>query len=178
MKKTNYFEGVTTLEELKVAYKKLALANHPDRGGSTEVMQEINNQYEKLFAKVKDIHVNKDGEQFTKTTTEAPEEFINIINELLKMDGVIIEIIGCFIWLSGNTKEHKEAIKGLGFKWSTSKMMWYKSPAGYRKYNDKKYTINDIRTMFDGKVYKEEEKPEKKPTKKLNQARPQIAWQF
>ena len=37
----------STLEELKAAYKRLAIDNHPDHGGSTETMQQINGEYEK-----------------------------------------------------------------------------------------------------------------------------------
>ena len=36
----NYFIDVTTIEELKKTFKKLAMKNHPDMCGSTEVMQD------------------------------------------------------------------------------------------------------------------------------------------
>ena len=42
----NWFNGVRTLDELKAAYRKLAIIHHPDKGGRTEDMQEINAQYE------------------------------------------------------------------------------------------------------------------------------------
>lgn len=155
---TNYFTNCNTLEELKQAYRRLAMANHPDKGGSVEVMQEINKEYEEAFAKVKNIHTNSTGEEYTKETNEAPEEFINIINELVKMHGVIIEIIGSFLWLSGNTKEYKDQIKKLGFKWSNNKLMWYKSPEGYRKFSKKDYSINDIREMFGSEVYTKQQR--------------------
>ena len=116
-----YFANVRTLEELKKAYRELALANHPDRGGDLETMQAINAEYDKVFEQVKNIHVNKDGEMFTKETEETPEEFKNIIDQLLKMEGVEVEIIGCFVWLSGNTKPYKDQIKALGFRWSANK---------------------------------------------------------
>jgi curved DNA-binding protein CbpA len=45
----NWFTNPQTLEELKKQYKKLVFANHPDRGGRVEDMQEINAEYEKLF---------------------------------------------------------------------------------------------------------------------------------
>lgn len=41
-----YFDGICTLEELKKVYRELALANHPDRGGDTVVMQAINVEYD------------------------------------------------------------------------------------------------------------------------------------
>ena len=44
-----HFQNITSLAELKKQYRVLALANHPDRGGSTEIMQEINAQFERLF---------------------------------------------------------------------------------------------------------------------------------
>lgn len=143
-----YFRNINTLEELKREYKKLALANHPDRGGNVETMKEINAEYDMMFTKVKDIHVNAKGETYTKENAETPDIFKDIIDKLIKMEGLEIEIIGCFIWLSGNTKPHKEAIKELGFRWHSNKKMWYKAPADYKKRSHKKYDMDEIREMY------------------------------
>ena len=35
--------------DLKRQYRKLAIANHPDKGGSTQAMQEINAEFETLY---------------------------------------------------------------------------------------------------------------------------------
>ena len=43
-----YFKNVHSLAELKKEYRRLALENHPDKGGSTEVMQQINVEFERL----------------------------------------------------------------------------------------------------------------------------------
>ncbi|MBC6678282.1 molecular chaperone DnaJ [Zhenpiania hominis] len=155
-----FFKGIGTLEDLKRQYRTLALQNHPDRGGDVEVMKAINNEYDKLFAQVKDTHKNKEGETYTKENPETAEEFKDIIDKLIKMQGVEIEVIGCFIWLSGNTKEHKEAIKALGFRWHSKKKMWYKAPEGYKRWGKKEYSMNEIRGMYgtSGKFHGEEDK--------------------
>ena len=143
-----YFNGITTLEELKREYKRLAMANHPDRGGDLETMQQINAEYDIMFKLVGSIHRNAKGETYTKETNETPDMFKDIIEKLIRMNGVEIEIIGCFIWLSGNTKIYKEAIKSLGFKWHTTKKMWYKAPEDYRKKSKVSYSIDEIRNMY------------------------------
>lgn len=143
-----YFANIKTLEELKREYKRLALENHPDRGGDVEVMKAINAEYDIMFNKVKDIHINAKGETYTKENTETPSEFKDIIDKLIRMEGLEIEIIGCFIWLSGNTRAHKDNIKALGFKWHSTKKMWYKAPEDYRKRSKKKYSIEEIRDMY------------------------------
>lgn len=62
-----HFNNVTSLEDLKKQYRKLALANHPDKGGRTEVMQEINIEFDVLFKVWKD-RVNDNDEQPTSET--------------------------------------------------------------------------------------------------------------
>ena len=62
-----HFNNVTSLEDLKKQYRKLALANHPDKGGRTEVMQEINVEFDVLFKIWKD-RVNDNDEQPTSET--------------------------------------------------------------------------------------------------------------
>lgn len=45
----SYFVNITSLSELKNQYRKLAIANHPDKGGSVEIMQVINSEYDALY---------------------------------------------------------------------------------------------------------------------------------
>jgi len=151
----NEFIKVSTLEELKKVYRAFALKFHPDRGGDVEIMKQINALYDEMFAKVKDIHKNAKGETYTKENTETAAQFKDIIDKLLRMKGVEVEVIGCFIWLSGNTKEHKDAIKEMGFKWHSKKKMWYKSPEDYHRRGKKQYSMDEIRDMYgtSGKMY-------------------------
>ena len=44
-----HFNNIASLADLKRQYRVLAIAHHPDKGGSTQVMQEINAEFEKLF---------------------------------------------------------------------------------------------------------------------------------
>ncbi len=46
-----YFQNITSLVGLKKQYRALAKQHHPDRGGSTEAMQQINKEFEVLFKK-------------------------------------------------------------------------------------------------------------------------------
>ncbi len=151
-----YFSKCACIEDLKTLYKKLAFQNHPDRGGDEEVMKAINNEYEKAFQRLKNVHKNAEGETYEKSaengTTETPESYINIINELISMDGVIIEIVGTFIWLTGNTIQYKDRIKSLGFRWSKNKIAWYMPPEGYHKFGKKSYGLDQIREMYGSKV--------------------------
>ena len=43
-----YFYDCHSLEDVKRKYKELAMLHHPDRGGNTATMQEINNEYEEI----------------------------------------------------------------------------------------------------------------------------------
>ena len=52
-----FIKDVTTLEELKRVYKKLALKYHPDMGGTDKEMAQINNEYEALFDKLKALNM-------------------------------------------------------------------------------------------------------------------------
>ena len=82
-----WFNNPETLEDLKKQYKKLAFQNHPDRGGKTSDMQEINAEYEVLFSRLKDTHKNAEGEFYTArtATTETATEFMDIIEKLVHM---------------------------------------------------------------------------------------------
>lgn len=163
MTKTRHFAEVSTLEELKKEYKRLAMLHHPDLGGDTETMKAINNEYDRLFEELKNTHKNKEGEYYTKeSTAETAGEWRELIEKLIRlhMEDVKIEVIGSFVWLSGNTKPYKDQIgkNGLGFKWSKNKSSWYKAPEGYRKHSGKEYDMDDIRGMYGSSTIRNEGK--------------------
>lgn len=155
-------DNISTLEELKKEYHRLCLKLHPDVGGSDEAMKELNAEYETMFERVKNIHVNKDGETYERDTEETPEEFRELINQLFKLDGIEIEIIGCFVWVSGDTKPHKERLKALGFRWHRKKCCWYKSPDGYRRWGKGDYSMDEIRGMYGSMTVHPQKDEEKK----------------
>ncbi|MCL2694577.1 MAG: DnaJ domain-containing protein [Oscillospiraceae bacterium] len=148
MTKTYFNPTPRTLEELKAAYRKLAMQHHPDRGGSDEAMKAVNAEYDSLFPKLKNVHKTKDGEFYDKKTAETPEFFKDLINELMKMDEIIIEIIGCFVWVTGNTRPYKDRLKALKFQWHSKKTAWYLKPEDYRKRSRKDYDLEEIRSMY------------------------------
>jgi len=50
-----------------------------------------------------------------------------LITQYLKVHDLplTIEIVGTWIWVSGNTRPQKQALKAAGFFWSHEKKMWY-----------------------------------------------------
>lgn len=70
-----HFNNVTSLEDLKKQYRKLALANHPDKGGRTEVMQEINIEFDVLFKVWKDKITDSNEQPTSETASEYRRNF-------------------------------------------------------------------------------------------------------
>ena len=139
-----------TFEELKAMYRKLAMQHHPDRGGDTETMKVVNNEYDTLFPKLKDVHKTKEGKTYTarQASTETAEQFKDLIDRLMKMEGITIEVIGRFVWVTGETKPHREQLKVLKFQWHSKKVAWYLAPEDYRKRSRKEYGLDEIRSMY------------------------------
>ena len=144
------------VEDLKSIYRKLALENHPDRGGSKEAMQEINAEYSALFDKLKDIHKSTRPEgprtyEAQEKTKETPEDFINICAELFKLRGLEVELCGRWLWIGGDTRQHKDRLKALGCKWSRGKQKWswhFPEDAAMSYKGKKSWSMDRIRLQF------------------------------
>jgi hypothetical protein len=80
-----------------------------------------------------------------------PQLLATALNAIINLD-LTIEICGLWIWVSGDTKAHKGALKSAGYFWSSKKMMWYYRPAqakSFHRYRGKKeWSIDKIRASY------------------------------
>lgn len=152
----NFFNNCDTIEQVKATYKTLAKMHHPDKGGDLATMQAINTEYSFAIAKL------------AKGENLSSEETNNIINEnemyraaiaaIIALDGINIELVGNWIWVTGNTFPVKATIKGAGFFFASKKVAWYfrtdefkKSSGGKSQSLDSiknKYGSESIKTSF------------------------------
>ena len=140
------------LDELKAEYRRLVKKYHPDCGGTDEIMKEINNEHDRLFEELKAKH-NAKADEFHQTT-ETAEEFRKIIEALLNLDGLVVELCGSWLWISGQTMKHKDALKAAGCRWSSNKKMWYwRHEEEGRRWHKGNRTIGEIRTKYGSQVF-------------------------
>lgn len=163
---SNFFKDCETLDEARKLYYKLAMEHHPDKGGDEETFKQLANEFESF----------RPGKKKYENEMEdwSSEIFAHIIDQLFNIPDLSIEIVGSWIWISGDTKPHKEQIKDIevgefykrGF--SRSKNMWYFSPKGYRKKSKKDLSMDDIRSFYGSESVKNNSKSRKK--KELEEA--------
>ena len=155
--KTKWFTGVNTLDELRKAYRKLAMLHHPDKGGSTQDMQQINAEYDYLSKVL--INSNKDFSDARKTYEYTVSEELKVkINEIMFLPDITIEVIGSWIWVTGSTYPVKGQLKKAGFSFSHNKVAWYWHCGDYVKLSRNRYELDDIRMMFGSQTIEPEER--------------------
>ena len=156
-----YFNNVRTLEELRRQYKELLKRFHPDNPqGSTEACQEINSEYDRLFKVLKDKHESKLDKTAESTAHKESSYNANmydwendkalreVLQKIINFDGIEIELVGAWLWVSGNTYSYKKELKELGFKWASQKKQWYFHTDAYRKKSHKSLSMEDIRNYY------------------------------
>ena len=156
---SKYFKDVNALEELRKQYRDLLKRFHPDNAnGSTEETQEINAEYDRLFKVLKNRHESKSAdnkESNTKTDFNNMKydfsedaKLREVLQQIITFDGINIEIVGCWIWVDGNTYDYKDTLKNIGFKWAREKKKWHFHTEAFRKRSKKKLSMDEIRNYY------------------------------
>lgn len=134
--------GKVDKETIKTAYRKAMQKYHPDRNSAgLHMAQLINSAYEAL----KDF----DGEntQTSEETIAYGDKLSDAINAIINF-GLQIEVCGSWIWVSGDTKPHKDTLKENKFRWSPQKLCWYFRPEDYKSYAKGKWNLMQIREKY------------------------------
>ena len=135
--------AASNIEELKRIYKKFAKKYHPDLGGSEEDFKKLNSFYQDLLSKNQfDFNIDLEIER--------------VVSEILHFD-LVIEVVGCWIWVSGNTKPVKEDLKKANFKWNQKRKKWYWTNQEKRRTHSKE-DFETLKDKYGCRVVKSKEK--------------------
>lgn len=162
-----YFDTsiIKDIDGLKKQYFKLAKKFHPDAGGTTLQFQQLQQEYEKLLSAL------LKGSNFTTeqkdNEIELDKAMRGIIDALVNIDGIVIDLIGKWLWISGNTYPVRTILKSVGlvFIKKDDKAYWVykgvesKSKGGttmeqiINKYGSKRIEVNpNIKKIISGVV--------------------------
>ncbi len=141
----NEFREVTGINEAKKVYKTLAKKLHPDVGGSEEEFKILNSVYTDLI----------EHKIYFSNDFKIDIEIEKIISQILHFENITIELVGSWIWLSGDTKEIKDKLKELGFKWASKKKMWYYGEMKGKSHGEK--SLDEIKDKYGSKTFKKKE---------------------
>lgn len=131
-----------TYEDIKKAYRIACSKYHPDRNpAGLEMMKLVNSAYQSLSDYVAD-GVSGDSDFLNEETLG--DELNAALNAVIGL-GLTIEICGSWIWVSGDTKPHKDILKASGYRWAPKKLMW-SFCGGERTSSRGKFSMDDIRS--------------------------------
>ena len=143
-----YFDKCRTIEEIKTEYRKLAKRLHPDCGGNQSDFVAMQAEFDVAFSRVKNTHTGKDGGTYEKPTCETPEQFRAAVEAVLNLDGVELEMVGGWIWASGNTYQYKELFKAAGYLWSSKHKKWFYNGEPKKSRIHSKHTFKQIEGIY------------------------------
>lgn len=176
MKTIKYFAHCETLESLKAEYKRLAKIHHPDAGGDDVTMAEINAEFDEMHnrlssgartassASSKRSSSTIDVDAAAASQAEAAA-FRDAVMAVINLPGLFVELCGSWIWVSGDTYQHRQALKSAGYRWSKNKARWYwRSEDAASYHRGKSQTMEYIRDKYGNAILAENGRdPKRRP---------------
>ena len=189
----NVTESIITKEIIKSAYSTACLKYHPDHHGKAgeEMMKLVNVAYgviKKLlrtdfFDTFRNAQQRSNAKQEQRTNQESKDRQTNdegfaydfgeeIFNALkfifgLHYDGLVVELCGNWLWITGDTKPVKDKIKDYRnqednnrFRWCRKKVAWSYRPEEWKSSNRRAWSMDQIRAGHGSRKFRRKEETE------------------
>lgn len=157
-------EKIDSVETLRNEFKKLCFKLHPDKGGNETDFKNMQNEFEsclKFFSgkktKTQSETQSEQKEGFNYTyNSEFEKNLMNVIINLVNYLDLTLEVCGSWLWVTGDTKKHKDLLKSLNCRYHAKKTCWFFCDYDESKktFRSKELDMNEIRLKHGSKVVK------------------------
>lgn len=138
--KSNLFFGCTSADEVQLRYDELSKVFVDQE----EMLQAIKTEFSTLMAVLSE---SKPAIEEEKEKVSLPD-IIKVLQEKVNPEGLKLEIVGKWLWLSGATFAVRDVLKSLDFRYSPDKKSWYWRSEEDRSSNEKPVPLEMIREKF------------------------------
>jgi hypothetical protein len=142
MSKLTIFDSCKTLTDLLRTLKIIAVQG-PVPGRNFQIFVQAKTDYLEL------LEDPKFG--FDKLPEWAQQDYIDfpeVLDQLIRLNGLDLEMIGSWLWVSGYTWKYKDQLKELGLNFAPDKRLWYWRPSDERSGNAHPIPIDLIREKY------------------------------
>ena len=139
--KINQFFGCTSTDEVQLRFDELSKVF----ADQDEILQILKSEYSTLMnvlsaSESKPVEIVKENASISEKIIE--------LQEKVKQEGLRLEIVGQWLWLSGATFAVKDVLKALDFRYSPDKKSWYWRSDENRSSNEKPIPLEMIREKY------------------------------
>lgn len=134
---------------IKTRFLELCKRYHPDLGGSHEAMIALMAAYEeRLRGEFRKSMSDDDASDAVAMEREVADK----VAEVIGLEGLIVELVGRWIWATGDTWTHRARLKASAFYWAAKKKAWYWHKPEDSVARGGKKSLEEIRSKYGSKI--------------------------
>jgi hypothetical protein len=145
----NHFSGCYSKDEIKRRFRDLCKLHHPDLGGDEETMKSVNLQYEDALRGEFRKTMSEDE---AETNVEMEREVAAKVSEIIRLRGIVVELVGRWVWVTGDTYPVKDTLKAAQFAWAGKKRAWFWHKAEDSVSSRGKKTLEEIKAKYGSQI--------------------------
>ena len=145
MNTRQYFVGLYTEAQIKGQWRELCKQHHPDVGGDLATMQAINAEY---LDALRDCYRHTMSNEQTEERITVDRETAAKVGEIIRLEGLIVELCGRWVWITGDTYRWREQLKACAFRWASKKAAWYWHKEGDHPGKHRAWSLDQIKNKY------------------------------
>lgn len=151
-----------SMDDLRTHYRELAVQLHPDKNQGkaefTAIFQAMLNEYHQILVDfIPGMNKKQQANKRPDFDFDSESEIARVLNELIRLEGLIIELCGSWLWVTGNTYKHKAIIRQLGLRWQNTKQSWYYAGYEFKPHRAKIMSMDHIRSRYGSMMFESEQ---------------------
>ena len=139
----NYYVQCDDLNDVLHTFKKLAVKYGQNGGGNSAEFNKVFQDYFQILEKDPKYELLKLDANLREEHWHFPDLVAGVLLPELN-----IEFCGSWLWVSGDTYEHRELLKELGYRYSNNKKCWYWRPYSEASKATKPTSMDYIRETY------------------------------